>query len=219
MYILCHRRCQFGSLVVVLEAAPSILVVGEADDLWARQHRVDHSANSHGFFCADSSLEDADGRAVLAYPEPEADLELLAWNFQEVSIEDTRLHGHDAVVLHCDAILLLGTTPRGKRHVVHGVVLGKGALDEAWVESSGGVLEAVGYDFVDVGGSDAQEQLLFDWQGVLDSVAEAFGDSLYSEDGLRREVNEDVLYQLAGLEDSLHCGGCGGFLCGWHGCG
>lgn len=97
-----------------------------------------------------------------------------------------------------------------------GVVLRNGALDEAWVEGCCGVLEAVGYDFVDVGGSGAQEQLLFDWQGVLDGVAEAFGHSLCPEDGLRREVNEHVLHQPAGLENCLHRGGCGCFLCDRH---
>lgn len=86
MSMVYHRRwwwCQFGELVVALEAAPLILVEHKADDLRALQNRVYHSTNSHGVSCVDSGLENADCRAVLAYPEPEADLEPLARNFRE----------------------------------------------------------------------------------------------------------------------------------------
>jgi hypothetical protein len=105
-------------------------------------------------------------------------------------------------------------SPEGKRHVVHRVVLRKCARDEERVEGSCGVLEAVGYDLVYVRGSWAQEQLLLDRQGVLDGIAEAFGYSLDAKDRFGREVNEDVLYQLTGLENCLHRGGCGGFFGG-----
>ena len=60
----------------------------------------------------------------------------------------------------------------------------------------------------------AQKELFLDRVGVSDSVIEAFAHSLDSEDDLRRKVDENVVYQLTGLENSLHRSGCGDFFCG-----